>query len=151
MRLTTACRRLTKSLLTHTVHCSLRPIDTSSLVRSMRRPISPPAMITKQGFPAPLGRSDGSEIAVRRPGSIEVMTVRGIDSTPGGHGVKPRETCRKATCPRKRCYVLLLAVLPAARGGPWLCRRVARLEVAPRPRTREKKRAMAELSLSGAY
>src|SRR6185436_14139907 len=61
------------SLFTQMVHCSARPIATSWLVRSMRRPISLPAMITKHGCPVPLGRSDGIEIAVRRPGKIDVI------------------------------------------------------------------------------
>src|SRR5450755_2614732 len=69
---------------------------------------------------------------------------------------------RKPTCHRKLCIVLLLgashSALEAARRTLFIVplssryrSATIRLEVAPRLRTREKNRAMAELSLSGAY
>src|SRR6187431_3037521 len=121
MRLMTACRRLTRSLLTHTVHCSLRPIDTSSFVKSMRRPISAPEIMTKHGWPAPLGRSDGSEIAVRRPGRIEAMILTGrIDSTRGYHGVNCAD-CGDPGHPRESRGVARVARTKPHESGPgWL-------------------------------
>src|SRR4051812_10003686 len=95
----------------------------------MRRPISAPEIMTRHGWPVPLGPSDGSEIAVRRPGIIEAMGEWASDTTRARLGVKPS---------------LLAAVLALSLAG-------GMSGVAPRVGTRQKSSAMAELSLSGAY
>src|SRR3954463_5843968 len=85
---TVACLRLTWSVDTQIVQLSPRPIDTSCVPSSKRRPMSPPEMITRHGGPEASGRSDGIEMAVRRLGKIDVMRRRAFDGTRGRQAVK---------------------------------------------------------------
>src|SRR4051794_29260856 len=88
MAWTVACLRLTWSVLTQMVQVSARPIDTSWLPSSKRRPMSSPEMMTRQGGPEAVGRSDGIEMAVRLPGNMDAMRRGAFDSTDGGSAVK---------------------------------------------------------------